>query len=363
MAKTSYIQVGDLTSIFRRGKKWYVYFRVDGRTTRESLKTSCQREATRLAERIESELRRGDYRSAPPRVLVADTIELYLASVKGLKRADKTVDKYRYALEQFLSACVARRVKYLDGVGLCVIDELRACREVAEKTIHVDLTVVKQLMKFAMQRHLIRTDPLSDLKLPKPKLTPQPFWKPAEVARILAAVSDCYRAIMTFLWLTGTRIGEARWLTPEDIDHENRVVWIRAKPGWRPKSGDVRSIPMSPELEELLASIPKNRRWVFQKLGGDGSDARANQISERRTLEHLKRVLKRLGLTGKLHTFRHSFISHAIVNGVPPAVVRSWVGHVDDRILARYTHIADEQSNSRMRTLFQGSNRRPECES
>lgn len=82
-------------------------------------------------------------------------------------------------------------------------------------------------------------------------------------------------------------------------------------------------------------------------------DPRAvHPINQRVVLSHLKAVVKSLGLKGHLHTFRHSFISHALVRGVPEAVVRQWVGHVDAQILKLYTHIADQDSQRYMSRLF-----------
>ena len=52
------------------------------------------------------------------------------------------------------------------------------------------------------------------------------------------------------------------------------------------------------------------------------------------------------GFKGHLHTFRHTFISHAISSGIPAEVVRGIVGHVDDDILKLYTHIADNRKQS-----------------
>lgn len=49
---------------------------------------------------------------------------------------------------------------------------------------------------------------------------------------------------------------------------------------------------------------------------------------------------------GKLHTFRHSFISKALAAGIPNATVRAWGGHVSDAILALYTHVLDGQSQA-----------------
>jgi site-specific recombinase XerD len=75
------------------------------------------------------------------------------------------------------------------------------------------------------------------------------------------------------------------------------------------------------------------------------------QISERRLLLSLKRFLKQLGLKGHLHTFRHSFISHALIQGIPEAIVRQWVGHVDRDVMKLYTHIADAASQAAMQRL------------
>ena len=83
-----------------------------------------------------------------------------------------------------------------------------------------------------------------------------------------------------------------------------------------------------------------------------GSDTQGlRQFSERRLLLHLKRLLARIGLPGHLHTFRHAFISHAASEGVPEAVIRSWVGHVDAQILRLSMHIADRTSQGWMQRL------------
>jgi integrase len=62
---------------------------------------------------------------------------------------------------------------------------------------------------------------------------------------------------------TGMRIGEAENLTWKDIDLDNRVVKIQEKEGWKPKTGDMRSVPMSSEVVELLGRQPRHCQWVF----------------------------------------------------------------------------------------------------
>jgi integrase len=79
------------------------------------------------------------------------------------------------------------------------------------------------------------------------------------------------------------------------------------------------------------------------------------QWTERRLLAALKRVLKPLDLPGHLHTFRHTFISNALLKHTPPAVVREWVGQVDEQIIKLYTHVHDEASQAAMQRLAEAN--------
>ncbi len=66
-----------------------------------------------------------------------------------------------------------------------------------------------------------------------------------------------------------------------------------------------------------------------------------------------------LGLCGHLHTFRHSFISNVLTQGIPEATVRQWVGHVNPEILKFYTHILGQASQEAMRRLAEANNSKP----
>jgi hypothetical protein len=43
------------------------------------------------------------------------------------------------------------------------------------------------------------------------------------------------------------------------------------------------------------------------------------------------------------------------VSGVPEAVVREWVGHVDSAIIRHYTHVADRFSRTAMDQMLPGN--------
>src|SRR3954471_18194947 len=189
------------------------------------------------------------------------------------------------------------------------------------KTTHNDVTAIRQLVNFALRRQLIRNDPLAGLKLPKPKRSPQPYWSREQVEKIVRTSSPRYRSLFQFLADTGCRIGEARWLTWDDIDFDRSIAQIRAKDGWTPKTGDERVVHLSNDLYEVLARLPREAKWVFTAPTTARFPVPGRQASDRRALAHLKVVLKKLNLPGHLHTFRHSFISHALTAGAAEAIV------------------------------------------
>ena len=169
----------------------------------------------------------------------------------------------------------------------------------------------------------------------------------------MAASPEPQRWAFALLADTGMRIGELQHLTWNDVDFKRNLLHIRPKAGWKPKTGDQRSVPLSPTLKQLLEQLPRLCEWVLTAPPSTRYPRGDHQISERRLLKCLKGVLKPLGFEGHLHTFRHAFISHALTSGIPEAVVRSWVGHVDQDVIKLYTHIADTESQAAMKRLTQ----------
>ena len=235
------------------------------------------------------------------------------------------------------------------------------------KTIYTETVIIKQLLTFASSRGLLASNDLKDLKISKPKPTPQPCWSLGQVQRILvAAADDSYASVYRILAATGLRISEAKFLAWKDVDLEKSVLYIRPKSigdgqTWKPKSGDQRVVPLGTAAKALLAGLPRRSRWVFTAPKSAFNPKGDHHVDERRVLAHLKKILSKLNLPGHLHTFRHSFISHALTMGTPEAVVRQWVGHVDPGVLKLYTHIADSQSKGFMDRLFESESPQSEA--
>jgi len=360
-----YEKVGEIVSIYPRNGIWQVNYQHAGKQLRKSLKTKSKKESRRRALIIEKEILAGEHKHLRRAPLIKAVVEQYIEHLQGEERSAKTIGKYNFCFSLLLELTDRRKATRISQLNISIVDLFRAERAAgseqrkpgAPKTVHNDTVTIRQLVTFAYKRGMISEDPLKALKIQKPKRTPQPCWTRAEVDRILTSAQSPHREPLVFLAETGARVGEAKWLTWDDIDCVHRLVHIRPKEGWKPKSGNERVVPMIERLYEMLTEMPPVNRWVFTARVTKAHPEAGRQISERRLLQYLKRLVKRLGLQGHLHTFRHSFISFAAYEGTSERVLRKWIGHVDREILDWYFHLADAQSQEAMRQLSDAAER------
>ena len=346
--------VGEHVRIFQRGKTWYANFQFNKRQFRESLKTTNKMEARRRAAQIDVKLTADLWKPAVEAVGVRKAVEAYLDMLSTEGRAPKTMTKYRYVLNRIAVLAEKRRVQEVAGLDLNFLDAYRKIRTdegAATKTKYTECVILRQLIHFALSRNMVGADPMKGVKMPKPKPTKQPCWTIEEVQSILNAADAEIRPALTLLAETGMRFGELAWLTWDDVDQAKNILLIRPKSGWKPKTGDQRGVPLSPASRATIESLPRTWTWVVTMPPSRTNPERGRQWTERRLLSALKRVLKKLKFDGKLHTFRHSFISHALLKGIPVAVVKQWVGHVDPNVIDLYTHVHDAASQAAMKKL------------
>jgi integrase len=283
----------------------------------------------------------------------------FRAAKVGEGLAPRTIKKYDHAIKLLKEFAEELEVARVNQITPVFMDRFRAKRvellskkpgRDGQKTACNDLVLIREVVNYALARKMIKDDPLDGYSIKKAKTKPQPFWDQGEFDRIVAAATrQPHKDIYHLLGLTGLRVGEVEHLAWSDLDFENNVIKIQGKPGWKPKTGDARSVPMMAGVKEILQRQPRRCEWVFSFA----ADARgpARQVRQRRLLDYLKRLLRKLGLPGHLHTLRHTFISLALTRGVDVATVRSWVGHVDQTTIGFYTHIASDGSRAAMERL------------
>jgi integrase len=349
-------QVGEYVRIYWRGKVWYANYLAGRKQHRVSLKTTNKKRAEAKARRIDTDLATGKWKPATEPASVEAAIAAYTEKLRADDLAAKTMSKYAMLLKRIAALAADREARNVSHLDLAFVDAYRAMRAKAgaqPKTVYGETVFLRQVVKFALSRNMVDADPMAGFSLKKPKPTRQPCWTAEEVAKIIAAAPPEVKPALIVLAETGMRFGELQWLTWDDVmlNGDESVLYIRPKDTWRPKTGDQRTIPLSPVARNVLQSLPRTWRWVVTMPPSAACPEVGRQWSERRLLAALKVILKPIGMTGKLHTFRHYFISNALLKKTPEAMVRKWVGHVDAKILETYTHMSDPDSQAAMQRL------------
>lgn len=224
--------------------------------------------------------------------------------------------------------------------------------KLSARTLKDRLSLLKMCWSWAVQEGLIAANPWLKVKLPKQSRNEiQPFSR-TEIQAILdgfKAKAPHYVPFASFLLLTGCRLSEAIGLCWQDVDMEQGTITIRRSlsidrtgNGYRrvmkpTKTGSVRVLPMSEPLRAVLSELPKQHDLVFLTVTGkpiDGGNFRE---------DHWKPILASVGVPyRKIHTARHSVLSHAIAQGTPMTGVAYLAGHKDTRmVMTTYGHMID----------------------
>jgi integrase len=285
-----------------------------------------------------------------------------------------TAKRYRTVFDKFVVFAGKRGIMAWNNVDAEVLNAYATHLEkegYAHKTQVNELVVLKQAVKWLIQRgHLRGTKPI-ELKLRKAESQRAYCWRPQEVR---AMVEQC-RSESALNWLgdviialacTGLRISELASLRWADLDLADGRLTLTDETGRAAamqasrrelKSGRSRTFPIHVDLAAVLKRKPHVDGFVFHGPRG----GRLKPDTVRRTLVHavLKPLAKdfpaldgRQGFRdGRLHSFRHFFASTCANNGVPERMVMEWLGHADSEMVRHYYHLHDEEARRRMDAL------------
>jgi site-specific recombinase XerD len=273
-----------------------------------------------------------------------------------------TAKRYRTVFDKFTKFATTKGVTVWNGVSADLLNAYAAdleCKGHAHKTVHNELTTLKQAMKWLIVAgHLIGMKPI-ELKLRRAESEAAYCYTAHEVG---AMVNHC-RAKTELSWLGDVIIGLARW---SDIDLANERLTLTDETGRSRrgnhqrrelKSGQSRSFPLHPDFLEVLRQLNQVDRYVFHgPRGGRLKPDTARRVLQREVIEPLAdRFPAPEGAkgfsSGRLHSFRHAFCSTCANSGVPERMVMAWLGHHDSEMIRTYYHLHDQQSRREMSRL------------
>jgi integrase/recombinase XerD len=273
--------------------------------------------------------------------LLTDAVDMFLQHVR-VHSPDKprTVRRYTAVLDHVKR--ILGRKMFVEAITRPDIDDYKAVRSsesseqhpdrrITPRTINYEISVLRTFFYFLInERSLQLANPCAKFKpLKDPRVKAKrrpPTYREDELSRLLESCDDSEKAIFATFLLTGLREEELCYLTWIDVDlrdRNNATVRVTGdgKQGFSPKDYEERIIPISRELADLLAELPRKKTWVFPTKAGN---------RQTHLLRRLKEIAKAAKVTSAtLHKFRHTYATRLLENGCDIVTVQRLMGHSD----------------------------------
>jgi len=256
------------------------------------------------------------------------------------------------------------------------------------KTIRDALSVLKLMLDAAVGNRIIESNPTLGVVVPEYaeiKEERRVLTKEEQKLFLEKVEGSFYKELYNFMLTTGVRVGEMGALQWEDIDFDNKFIYIRHSLSCHyvdgiktlvittPKTqNSIRKVPFFGETKNILLSQKKKQDNLKKQLGNRYRSAEelngANLVFTssmgspvtRYVLEHdMKQVTKQINDVERYnalienrfpvefekvypHALRHTFATRCIEKGMPVETVQKIMGHASINMTMSYTHILED---------------------
>lgn len=210
------------------------------------------------------------------------------------------------------------------------------------KTLHNQLSAI---FNHAVKYYNLSLNPAAKVgNMGKAKNKEMLFWTKDEYGKFSDEMMDkpiSYYAFEVLYWC-GIRVGELLALTPTDFDFERKTLTI-SKSYQRLKGRDVITTPKT-EKSNRVIQMPQflcdEIQDYIKTLYGIEADARLFPISKHYLHHEMDRGSAASGVKRiRIHSLRHSHISHLIDMGFTAIAIADRVGHESIDITYNYAHL------------------------
>ena len=221
------------------------------------------------------------------------------------------------------------------------------------KSILRKISAVRSFFDFLIEEEMVKENPFEFVVLPKvPRKLPK-FVYPREMNDFLDNIDTQKplgkrnKAIFELLYGCGLRADELINIKLNDIDYVNKTILIHGK-GQKERLVPVHEVALNTIQHYILNARPllaikslKGNDFVFLNYRGTKISNRGVNLILDKELEHQASTLKI-----SPHSFRHSFATHLINNGVDLRIVQELLGHESLSTTQIYTKVSREKLKS-----------------
>jgi len=275
------------------------------------------------------------------RLPLGTTLTLNSEAILSLQQFEKWLMSKRYsgnsirsyveALKCFLSYCNPKSVHDITAEDVVDFNKYYILKnQLSESYQNQSVNAIKLFFSTIENRKL----DLEVLHRPRrEKRLPQVLTQ-GEVMRILQSTTNLkHKALLTLIYASGLRIGEALSLRIQDIDSQRMLIYVHQAKGKKD-----RYTLLSERCLELLREyyrVYQPKKYLFEGQDGDAYSQRSAQIVLNQAVKKAK-ISKRV----TLHTLRHSFATHLLESGTDLRYIQELLGHSSPKTTMIYTHVS-----------------------
>lgn len=218
------------------------------------------------------------------------------------------------------------------------------------KSIRRKISSVRTLFDYLQENEIVRDNPFKNVVLPKVAKRLPKFIYEDEMIDFLNNIDSSKpigfrnKTIFEMLYGCGLRVSELTNLKIKEIDFVKQEILIHGK-------GSVdRIVPIHNYAVKTMKEYLLNTRPLLKVRSDYDNDYvfinhRGNQLTTRGVRDILQREIHKQASTLKVspHSFRHSFATHLLNNGVDLRIVQELLGHVSLSTTQIYTKVSKER--------------------
>ncbi|MCB9328500.1 MAG: site-specific integrase [Lewinellaceae bacterium] len=185
---------------------------------------------------------------------------------------------------------------------------------------------------------------LTDLRPRKAHKLPGFLNKKDTIKLLMASENIKHRTILQLIYSGGLRLGELTRLKVRDINFEDNLITVKCAKGKKDRI-TILAKTVKPLLKTYIDQY-KPKYYLFEgQTGGKYSDRSVQNI--------LHQALIKSGVDENttVHTLRHTFATHMVLDGIDIRKVQELLGHNSIETTAIYTHITDKMKKDTISPL------------
>jgi len=324
-------------SIFKRGEVYWVKYYRNGKSYRESCKTSKESEAKRLLKKREGEISEGKIPGVYfDRIKFNDLCDDLLADYrvngkKSLVRAERSVNHLKTSFD-------GAKVTNITTPRINTYIQKRIDEGAENATVNRELAALKRIFNLAARQTPPKVDRVPYIPMLKENNVRKGFFEHGDFLALRKALPDYMKGFVTFAYKTGWRVSEIAGLTWAQVDLANGIVRLEAG---ETKNDDGRTVYLDEELQDAFQRQEDARKertkiipYVFTNEAGNGplKDFRGAWATACETAEIGKRLF---------HDFRRTAVRNMVRAGIPERVAMMVSGHKTRSVFDRYNIVSD----------------------